>query len=141
MQSKRWRVIAAATAAAGLAVALNGCALAEAIDPPIESAIYATAPEGKSPDAPVTVPSWVPDDATTIRIKLNRDSGAEILQFTPAKVETGIGAPCPAPPSQTPPVLDDTWWLQNLPDDSAIVCQDGWFITAPTGIFYAWKNS
>jgi hypothetical protein len=140
MQSKRSRIAAAAFIAAGVAVAVNGCSLLEAVDPPIQSAIYATAPEGKAADAPVAIPSWIPDDAMMVRVKINHDTGAEILMFTPAKNEQ-IGTPCTAVPSQNPPALDDTWWLSALPPDESITCQDGWYFTGANSLYYAWKNS
>ncbi len=140
MQSKRSRVAAAAFIAAGVAVVVNGCTLLEAVDPPVSSAIYATATEGKASDATVKVPSWVPDDATMVRIKANSDTGAEILEFTPAKPET-IGAPCTTPASAAPPVLDDTWWLQTQPTDDVVVCQDGWYVYTNAATYWAWKHS
>ena len=140
MQSKRSRVAAAGFIAVGVAIAVNGCSLLEAVDPPISSAIYATGAEGKTSDAAIELPTWVPDDSTTVRVKINRDSGAEILQFTPVKPET-IGGACTQAPSANVPQLDDTWWLQTLPTDDGIVCQDNWFVTAVNGMFYAWKNS
>jgi hypothetical protein len=140
MLSKRSRVAAAAIIAAGVAVAVNGCTLLEAVDPPIASAIYATAPEGKASDAAIQIPSWVPDESTMVRIKVNHDSGAELMLFDTTSTDP-IGSPCTTPASQNPPTLDDTWWVQEQPADEFVVCQDGWYLFTPTGgaSYYAWK--
>ncbi|ARJ04672.1 hypothetical protein GCM10010988_37670 [Cnuibacter physcomitrellae] len=139
MQSKRSRVAAAAFIAAGVAVVVNGCTLLEAVDPPIKSAIYGTAAEGKASGASIAVPGWVPDDATMVRMKANDDTGAELMQFSTTSPNP-IGAPCSVPASQKPPSLDDTWWVETLPADEYVVCQDDWYLFTPNSgaTYYAW---
>ncbi|AXH36676.1 hypothetical protein DVJ78_15785 [Humibacter sp. BT305] len=136
MQSKRSRVAAAAFIAAGVAVVVNGCTLLEAVDPPIQSAIYATGAEAKA-SSTIPAPTWVPDDASMVRVKANSDSGAELMQFTVASPLI-VGGPCSVPASQDPPVLDDTWWVQALPTDDLVNCEGDWYVFASGSVYYAW---
>ncbi|MBF4571355.1 hypothetical protein ITJ64_02385 [Herbiconiux sp. VKM Ac-1786] len=123
--------------ATGLAAALSGCTLANAITPPIESQLYPTITEARGSDATIDIPSWVPDDATLIRIKENSETGAKIMQFGDPAPEP-IGGPCDASIIDNAPPMQDTWWPQNLPVNEA-TCQDGWHIVFMYGSqYFAW---
>ncbi|WP_066041040.1 hypothetical protein [Herbiconiux solani] len=132
------RALLAGLAAAGLVVTLSGCTLANAITPPVSAQLYPTAADGKASNASIPLPSWVPDDATMIRIKSNTETGDTIMQFT-AAAQT-IGAPCDASIAGNLPPMQDTWWHQVLPPAEQIVCQDGWHIfISGTSEWNAWK--
>jgi hypothetical protein len=131
------RALTAGLVMAGVAVALSGCSIANAITPPVETQLYPTAADGKASSATIPLPGWVPDDATMIRIKTNTDSGDTIMQFD-AAAQT-IGTACDPSMASKLPKLNDTWWHQVLPSDG-ITCQDGWHIfIAGTTEYNAWK--
>ncbi|SDY43047.1 hypothetical protein [Herbiconiux ginsengi] len=133
------RALLAGLAAAGLVATLSGCTLANAITPPIETAVYATTPDSRAAGATLPLPSFVPDDAVMIRIKENSETGDAILVFGDGAPEP-IGAPCDASEADSAPALDDTWWPQSIPTDG-VTCIDGWhiFVLSATQ-FYGWKS-
>ena len=132
------RALPAALAAAGLVAALSGCTLANAITPPVEAQLYPTAADGRASNASIPIPSWVPDDATMIRIKENSETGATIMQFTTGAAV--LGGACEPGATDAAPALQDTWWPQTLPPVENINCQDGWKIFgAGNGMFDAWR--
>jgi hypothetical protein len=105
---------------------LSGCTLANAINPPIESAIYATQPEAAGATGSVALPDFVQGDATTIRIKADTADNTKILGYSiPAPPAAPIGAECA---SASSPALDDTWWAESIPTDAAITCSGSWHI-------------
>ncbi|CAD6003997.1 hypothetical protein [Agreia sp. COWG] len=115
---------------------LSGCTLANAINPPIESAIYATVPEAAAASGGVALPDFVQADATTIRIKTNSETGTSILGYSiPAPLAAPIGAECA---SASTPALDDTWWAQSIPTDAAITCSGKWHVYVAGQTIFAW---
>ena len=134
----RRRALLAAFVAAGTVAALSGCTLASAITPPVESALYPTTSDVGGSNGSIPIPSWVPSDAQMVHIKQNTETGDAIMQFGMAAA-VAIGTPCDASVSGNLPPLDDTWWPQSLPTDTA-TCQDGWHIVFLYGSqYFAWK--
>lgn len=136
-----------------VATSLSGCSLANAINPPISSAIYATVGEAQSAGSSVAVPGWVPADATIIRIKTDVSHNTKIMTFlvpqpkiaadAPAgtvapTVAAPIGGECDASISANRPVLDDSWWIQSIAPDAAITCVDGWHVIIQGLRIFAW---
>ncbi|MDO9397540.1 MAG: hypothetical protein Q7T71_13415 [Herbiconiux sp.] len=116
---------------------MSACTLATAITPPVEAQLYTTAADGKASSASIPLPSWVPDDATMIRIKKNTETGGTIMQFTAAG--QAIGTACDPSIAGNQPPMQDTWWHQVLPAADQITCQDGWHIFVSGGSeFNAW---
>jgi hypothetical protein len=131
---KRRLLVAAPVLA--LTALLSGCTLANAINPPIESAIYATQPEAAGASSSVALPDFVQADATTIRIKTDTADNTKILGYSvPAPLAAPIGAECP---SASTPGLDDTWWVESIPSDAAITCSGDWHIYVVGQTVFAW---
>ena len=131
------RALLAGLTAAATVVALSGCTLANAITPPVEAQLYSTLADASGAPSSLAVPSWVPADATNIRIKTNTETGDSLMQFYAAPVS--LGGPCDASVASNLPKLDDTWWPQTLPTDG-IVCADGWHLFLVNNAQYnAWK--
>ncbi|KJC65182.1 hypothetical protein SAMN06295879_1509 [Agreia bicolorata] len=115
---------------------LSGCTLANAINPPIESAIYATQPEASGATGNVALPDFVQADATTIRIKTDTADNTKILGYSiPAPLAAPIGSDCA---SASTPALDDTWWVESIPTDAAITCSGDWHIYVVGQNIFAW---
>jgi hypothetical protein len=115
---------------------LSGCTLANAINPPIESAIYATQPEAAGASGSVALPDFVQADATTIRIKTDTADNTKILGYSiPAPLAAPIGAECA---KASTPALDDTWWVETIPTDAAITCSGDWHIYVAGQTIFAW---
>jgi hypothetical protein len=115
---------------------LSGCTLANAINPPIESAIYATQPEAAGASGSVALPDFVQADATTIRIKTNTSDNTKILGYSiPAPLAAPIGTECA---KASTPALDDTWWVESIPTDAAITCSGDWHIYVAGQTVFAW---
>lgn len=133
-------------------LALSGCSLAEAINPPVTAAIYATVPDAAGAATAVALPAWVPGDAAMIRIKTELVHNTSIMTFTvpqpavpegsepdtPAPPVAAIGAECPADIAANRPTLDDSWWVSTIADDAVITCSDGWHIMINGLRIYAW---
>jgi hypothetical protein len=131
---KRRLLVAAPVLA--LTALLSGCTLANAINPPIESAIYATQPEAAGASSSVALPDFVQADATTIRIKTDTADNTKILGYSiPAPLAAPIGTECA---EASTPALDDTWWVESVPTDAAITCSGAWHIYVVGQTVFAW---
>lgn len=133
--------------------ALSGCSLANAINPPISSAIYATVADAAGANSSVAVPAWVPADATIVRMKTDVSRNTKIMTFVAAQpavaadapagtvaptVAAAIGGECDAAISANRPTLDDSWWIQEIAPDAAISCVDNWHVIIDGLRVYAW---
>lgn len=120
-------------------LSLGGCALASAIVPPVEQAIYQTPAEAAGAPAAVTPPAWVPAEAQVIRIKTNTALASTIMTFTlPAQPEP-IGGECTLEEREKLPRVDDTWWLHEVPAEG-VSCIEGWHVWSNSPQVYAWKT-
>jgi hypothetical protein len=143
---KRRLLVALPLIAASVSL-LSGCGVANVITPPYASAIYATAADGAGADASVAIPSWVPADATFIRVKTDQTHNASILMFTPTATPptfTGCDAASDPELDQTKNTgaltaeLGETWWPQQLNEGVGIVCSGAWHIFGQDGKYYGW---
>lgn len=114
-------------AAVPLVAALSGCSVVTAFAPHVEPAIYDTA---KTFDAANTTnigsPSFVPDDATVIRVDHDTQTGEAIMTYTSPtllKQDTCTVTKTAAPK----PTIQDSWWpISGIPTDASYSCPGGW---------------
>ncbi|TAJ47543.1 MAG: hypothetical protein EPO52_11790 [Herbiconiux sp.] len=131
------RALLAGIAATALVASLSGCTLASALTPPVESQLYATKADASGPNATISIPSFVPDDAVMIRIKQNAETGDAILKWDDPAPED-MGAACDPPATDVTAPLDDTWWPQQISPDS-VACIDNWHVSRIGSSFFAWE--
>ncbi|RIJ53186.1 hypothetical protein DZG00_01900 [Clavibacter lycopersici] len=128
------RAIAAAPLAVLLVLALGGCGAASTVGgmtTPADARIYATAA-----DADGRIPTWIPADATDVRIKTSLRGEGAILEFRSATPADRMG--CEAAPADAPaPSVQDTWWPDPSPA-AAMTCGDGWLAAADGDAVHAW---
>jgi hypothetical protein len=147
------RLLLAAPLLAVIPALLSGCTLANAINPPIDSAIYATVPDAKGADPTVALPDWVPADAAMIRMTVDTVDLEKIMTFTvpqpplpegadpattPPPPVAPIGTECPAAIAAHRPTLDDSWWIPTIAPDAVITCSGDWHIIIAGLRVYAW---
>ena len=127
---------------AAASLAFSGCAIQQVVAPPFAAAIYATPADAAGADASVALPSWIPADATQIRIKTDETKNASILMFAPgptAPTFTGCDpASDPEVDATTTAGLDESWWPQALNDGIVVVCTGKWHLFGQNGAYYAW---
>jgi len=132
------RALLAGIAATALVASLSGCTLASALTPPVESQLYATKADASGPNATIQLPSFVPEQATMIRIKENAETGDAILKWDDS-APAAIGTTCDPSVAGVLPTMDDTWWPQTL-DMTVVTCQDDWHVLfLASSQFVAWK--
>ncbi|GAA0438295.1 hypothetical protein [Leifsonia naganoensis] len=123
----RPRTVGLIAAASAAALVLSGCSVVEAFSPHVDAQIFDTAKEFKA--AKVSTfgsPTFVPDDATIIRVDYDTQTGAAILTYTSptilAKDVCSGGGPTPKPGIQ------DSWWpVDGIPEKST-TCPGGWSV-------------
>ena len=124
------------------ATLLSGCALANVVSPPFAAAIYATPADAAGAAPAVAIPSWVPADATNIRIKTDETKNATIIMFTPTATPPTFTTCDPATDPQvdqssTAAALDETWWPQTI-DPASVTCSGPWHLFGQNGLYYGW---
>lgn len=123
----RTRRIGLAVAAIPLVAALSGCSVVAAFTPHVEPAIYATAKDLAAAKATTIGPtSFVPDDATVIRIDYDTQSGEAIMTYTSASLLKPDACKLTkvAPPK---PTIQDSWWpISGIPANASYSCPGGW---------------
>ncbi|QNE37156.1 hypothetical protein [Leifsonia shinshuensis] len=133
----RTRRLAVAVAAVPLVVALSGCSVVSAFTPHVTPAIYDTAKEFNAANTKsIGSPSFVPDDATVIRVDYDTHTGEAIMTYTSQAVfkKDVCKLTNVAPPK---PTIQDSWWpISGIPNAS-YSCPGGWsaFTVAPTQLF------
>jgi hypothetical protein len=129
--------LTAAPLAVLLVLALGGCGAASTIGgmtTPTDARVYATAA-----DAEGRIPSWIPADATDVRIKTSLRGEGAILEYRSATPADQLGCDA-APADPAPPAVQDTWWPDPSPA-ATMSCGDGW-LAAPDGdVVHAWLPS
>ena len=134
----RTRRFGLAVAAVPLVAALSGCSVVAAFTPHVEPAIYDTA---KAFDAANTnrigSPSFVPDDATVIRVDYDTQTGEAIMTYTsPTVLKKDVCKLTKVAPPQ--PTIQDSWWpISGIPTNASYSCPGGWsaFTVAPTQLY------
>ncbi|MFT2754125.1 hypothetical protein [Clavibacter sp. Sh2088] len=126
--------LTAAPLAALLVLALGGCGAASTVGgmtTPADARIYATAA-----DADGRIPSWIPADATDIRIKTSLRGEGAILGYRSATPADRLGCTA-APADPAAPAVQDTWWPDPSPA-ATMTCGDGWLAAADGDAVHAW---
>ena len=122
----RTRRLAVAVAAVPLVVALSGCSVVAAFTPHVTPAIYDTAKEFNAANTKsIGSPSFVPDDATVIRVDYDTHTGEAIMTYaSPTLLKKDV---CKQTNSPAPkPTIQDSWWpISGIPA-TASSCPGGW---------------
>ena len=108
-----------------LALALSGCSVLTAFEPHVSAEIFDTAKDMKAANTAVFgSPSFVPDDATVIRIDYDTQDGSAIMTYTSkAHLVPGV---CKSEVNVPKPTIQDSWWpVDGLPP-KASGCPGGW---------------
>ncbi|PRY67635.1 hypothetical protein B0I08_106242 [Glaciihabitans tibetensis] len=138
--ARRGPVLASATAAVTLTLAagLSGCALTDEFGSHQKERVFATAADVSSEADPAFVPpSFVPEDATDLKIRVITNGPGDILRYTSA---TAIDDEYCAPGTLVgSPLLESTWWPAEVPTEG-IVCGSGWQVFDKDGNTYAWAS-
>jgi hypothetical protein len=117
-----------------LVLALGGCGAASTVGgmtDPAAARVYATAA-----DAEGRIPSWIPADATDVRIKTSLRGEGAILAFRSATPADQLGCAA-APADAAAPGVQDTWWPDPSPA-ATMTCGDGWLAAADGDAVRAW---
>lgn len=121
----RFRTAGLAVAASAAALALSGCSVVAAFTPHVDAEIYDSAKEFKAADTAVFgSPTFVPDDATIIRVDYDTESGAAILTYTsPTLLAKDV---CSGETATPKPAIQDSWWPVDGIPEKASTCPGGW---------------
>jgi len=153
--------LATAFAAAALAlVTLSGCALVSEFTSHQKEQVFATwadAPAadpdssegtGRLPtntpslrpstsDRAFVPPSFVPQDATNLKIRIVTDGPGDIVRFeSPTPI---LSDDCVEGTLSGAALLETTWWPASTPA-AGIVCGDGWQVFISDGVTYGWTS-
>jgi hypothetical protein len=119
------RIVTASVAGALLVSALSGCAAVQSFSPSVSSDIFASKKDFTTAATKAFgSPSWLPDDATTIRVDYEGDGGAAILTYT-SKKHFAPGK-CTAAAAVPKPPIQDSWWPVDTVPKAAVSCGGGW---------------
>ncbi|WP_434318330.1 hypothetical protein [Leifsonia sp. P73] len=123
----RTRRLGLAVASVPLVAALTGCSVVSAFTPHVDPSIYDTAKDFNAADTTrIGSPSFVPADATVIRVDYDTQSREAIMTFTsPTLLAKDV---CKltnvAPPK---PTIQDSWWpISGIPANASYSCPGGW---------------
>ncbi|WP_348788620.1 hypothetical protein [Leifsonia sp. NPDC080035] len=123
-----------------LAFALSGCSVVAAFTPHVEPAIYDTAKEFKAADtSPIGSPTFIPDDATVIRVDYDTETGAAIMTYASKKLL--VDGVCKTQTTAPKPTIDDSWWPVTGIPSTASKCADGWSAFAIGSQVYAARTA
>jgi hypothetical protein len=156
----RIRLAGAVSAAAFAVVALSGCSLLAEFTSHQKEQVFATwadAPRadpdnaegtGRLPtntpslrpstsDRAFVPPSFVPQDATNLRIRIVTDGPGDIVRFeSPTPI---VSDSCVEGPLSGSALLETTWWPATTPQ-TGIVCDAGWQVFTKDGVTYGWTS-
>lgn len=121
----RFRTAGLVVAASAAALALSGCSVVAAFTPHVEAQIYDSAKEFKAANTAVFgSPTFVPDDATIIRVDYDTESGAAILTYaSPTLLAKDV---CTGQTTAPKPDIQDSWWPVDGVPETASKCPGGW---------------
>lgn len=121
----RLRTVGLVASGSALMLALSGCTVIDAFTPHVDPAIYDTAKEYKAADtAAFGSPTFVPDDATLIRVDYDTRSKDAIMTYT-SKTHFAAGT-CTKPAVLPKPEIQDSWWPLNGVPATGVSCPGGW---------------
>ncbi|WP_374009748.1 hypothetical protein [Leifsonia sp. LS-T14] len=125
----RIRTIGVIATMSAIAVALSGCSVLTAFEPHVSAEIFDSAKEMKATNTAVFgSPSFVPDDATIIRVDYDTQNGSAILTYT-SKTHLAPGT-CTKETTAPKPAIQDSWWPVDGIPAKAGDCGDGWSVFA-----------
>lgn len=121
----RIRTVGILATMSALVVALSGCSVLTAFEPHVSAEIFDTAKEMKATNTAVFgSPSFVPDDATIIRVDYDTQDGSAIMTYT-SKAHVAPNT-CAKQTTVPKPTIQDSWWpVDGLPA-TAGDCGGGW---------------
>ncbi len=122
---KTSRIALVAVSSALIVATLSGCSVLQSFAPNVTSDIFASHTDFKNGSTTgFGSPTWLPDDATTIRVDYRNDGSAAILTYT-SKGHFASGT-CTASTAVPKPPVQDSWWpVTGLPA-TAVSCPGGW---------------
>ncbi|MGJ4844528.1 hypothetical protein [Leifsonia sp. Le1] len=121
----RIRLVGLAASAAVLAVTLSGCSVVAAFVPHVDAAIYDSAKEFKAAStAAFGSPTFVPDDATIIRVDYDTKGAGAILTY--ASKTHFVAGTCEKPAPIPKPTVKDSWWPVDGIPAQGVSCPGGW---------------
>ena len=134
------RIVFAAAASTLLVATLGGCAALQSLSSNVASDIFASKTEfTTAATASFGSPTWVPDDATTIRVDFDTRAGSAILTYT-SKKHFAPGT-CTASAPVPKPLIQDSWWPVDTLPKTAVSCTGGWKAFVLGDQVYAAKGS
>ena len=136
----RFRTLAVVVPTTALIVtALAGCTALQTFAPTVTSDIFTdTKDMAKNAPAGFTAPTWVPADATVIRVDFSTAGDGAMIMYT-SKTHFADGT-CTAKTAIPKPTIQDTWWPDKVPAD-AQSCPGGWAAFAVGDQVYGWTGS
>ena len=121
----RFRLAAAVVSASVVIVGLTGCSVLTAFAPHVDSAIFDTAKElTPSATSAFGSPTFIPADATIIRVDYDTQNPAAILTYT-SKTHFATGT-CTKPAAVPKPAVQDSWWPTAAIPAQGVSCPGGW---------------
>lgn len=130
------RLVGLAVSLSAVAVALSGCSVIGAFTPHVDSAIYADAKEfTASATSAFGSPTFLPDDATIIRVDYDTQGKGAILTYT-SKTHFKAGT-CTAATKMLKPDIQDSWWPSAGVPAQGVSCPGGWTAFAAGDQIYA----
>jgi hypothetical protein len=133
---QRVRLAGLAASFAAVAVTLTGCSVIGAFTPHVDSAIYADAKEfTASATSAFGSPTFLPDDATIIRVDYDTQGKGAILTYS-SKTHFKAGT-CTAATKMLKPEIQDSWWPSAGVPDQGVSCPGGWTAFANGDQIYA----
>lgn len=130
------RRVCLAASAAALLLALSGCSVVSTFTPHVQPTIFDSAKDfTKESTSAFGSPTFVPDDATVIRVDWDSQTGEAIMTYT----STILLAPnsCPEQTDTIKPTIQDSWWpVSGIPARGSS-CPGGWVVFAIANQVYA----
>ena len=123
----RIRRLGLAVAAVPLVAALSGCSVVAAFTPHVDPSIYDTAKDFDAADTTrIGSPSFVPADATLIRVDYDTQSGEAIMTYSsPTLLKKDVCKQTTVAPPK--PTIQDSWWpISGIPANASYSCPGGW---------------
>jgi hypothetical protein len=120
----RIRLAGLAVSVTAAALTLTGCSVITAFTPHVESAIYADAKEfTPSATSAFGSPTFLPDDATLIRVDWDTEGKGAIMMYTSkAHFKPEM---CKEVGKVPKTEIQDSWWPSPVPAEGS-VCPGGW---------------
>jgi hypothetical protein len=127
------------------ALALAGCgstgslgqSVQQKVNGHVETVAYATGAAGKS-DQTARLPTWVPDQASSVSEAIRTTGSERILRFTLGDPKT-LTACRPAGASRTKATLSAPWWPSGQESRTDELCDTDWYVLVQGTAVYAFR--